>query len=220
MIRSAAMRARCFLPLLLLLASSSARGDEKAAPPSLSQAAQDHYTRAEQFYVAGEYRAAGVEFEAGYKLSGNAVFLWNLAKTAAKLGQRAEALDYLLKFRASQPGPDPEADRLQAELQGPAPAPATTAVTIPDKPRPQPRVRPVVIAGFSVGTAFLATSLGLTIAGSLAKSDLEGRPVTLDELEAGRRAAVGYQAATITLAVSGSIILIASGVAHAKLRGR
>ncbi len=72
------MRAAAFAFIALTFAAplSLARADEPQ-PPTV-QAAQRHFESGVNFYKTGDYEAARIEFEAGYRLSKLPDFLVNL----------------------------------------------------------------------------------------------------------------------------------------------
>lgn len=72
------MRAAAFAFIALTFVSplSLARADEPQ-PPTV-QAAQRHFESCVNFYKTGDYEAARIEFEAGYRLSKFPDFLVNL----------------------------------------------------------------------------------------------------------------------------------------------
>lgn len=174
--------------LLVLLVSASARGDGGAPAGLLEAAPREHFQRGEQFYRAGEWRAARVEFQAGFELSGNPVFLWNLAKTAAKRGDRQEALDFARRFRASLDKPDAEVDAFIKQLgeQSDAVAPPTVqqpppaVQPPPTPPRRRSAVLPVVLVG--LGAALLAADLAVAVAGGQLTASNQGAQISPTEL--------------------------------------
>lgn len=176
------MRLLPLTTLLVLLASASARGDGGSAG-LLETAPREHFQRGEQFYRTGEWRAARVEFQAGYELSRNPVFLWNLAKTAAKSGDRKEALDFARRFRASLDAPDAEVDAFIKQLgeQG-----DSFAAPAPPKPPPAPprgRRSPVLPALLvSLGAALLAADLAVAVGSGQLTARNQGAQLSPTEL--------------------------------------
>lgn len=192
------MRFACVLAVVL--ACSVARAAPNDAAARLTAAAKDHYERADQFYKAEQYEAARIEFQAGYDLSKNPVFLWNLAKASEKMGQRQVALDFAQRFRATLTEPDQEVDDFIKSLSGPAE---------PGKPSPVAHMPPA--AGQSVnkkrspapwillgiGAALLIADIGVAAAGYQLSQSNEGAMLTraeLDDLNArgGSLNAAGY----------------------------
>lgn len=172
------MRFACMLAVLL--ACSVARANPEAAVALLSAAAKDHHERAMEFYRAEQYPAARVELQAGYELSKNPVFLWNLAKVSAKMGDRQAALDYAQRYRVTLEAPDPEVDALVKDLLGPGESPKIPVTQKPTGKRRSPA--PWILLG--VGTALLIADIGVAAAGYRLSQSNEGAMLTMDELAA------------------------------------
>lgn len=198
------MRLACVLAVVLTC--SVARADPEAAVPMLTAAAKDHHEKAMEFYKAEQYQAARVELQAGYELSKNPVFLWNLAKVAAKMGDRQAALDYVQRYRVTLDAPDPEVDALEKNLRGPG-EPTQPPTTMQVQPVPSPPkvvARPDILKRspapwilLGVGAALLIADIGVAAAGYRLSKDNEGAMLTraeLDDLNArgGRLNAVGW----------------------------
>lgn len=182
-----AMRFACVLALFLAFSiePSVARADPEAAVALLSTAAKEHHERGMQFYRLEQYPAARIELQAGYELSKNPVFLWNLAKTAAKMGDRQGAIDYVQRYRVSLDTPDPEVDAFVKDLMGPSdpakPAPVTpTAPVVRPSSDKKRSVVPWVLIG--VGGALLIADIGVSAAGYQLSQSNEGRTLTMVEL--------------------------------------
>ena len=170
------MRLACVLAVVL--ACSVARADQEAAVALLTAAAQDHYKQGEKLYKAEQYQAARIEFQAGYDLSKNPVFLWNLAKASAKMGDRQAALDYVQRYRVTLEAPDPEVDAFVKDLLGPA---EQSKPPVEQKPTVKKRSRvPWVLLG--VGTALLIADIGVGAAGYRLSQSNEGAMLTMAEL--------------------------------------
>jgi len=192
------MRFACVLAVLL--ACSVGRAAPKDAGALLTAAAKDHYERAEQFYKAEQYDAARIEFQAGYDLSKNPVFLWNLAKASEKMGDRQAALDFAQRFRATLTEPDPEVDAFVKSLLGPAdpnkPPSGTPVPPVVEKPVIRKRSpAPWILIG--LGGALLIADIGVAVAGAQLSKSNEGAMLTraeLDDLNArgGRLNAAGF----------------------------
>ncbi len=192
------MRFACILAVVL--ACSVARANPEAAVALLSAAAKDHHERAMEFYKAEQYQAARIELQAGYDLSKNPVFLWNLAKASAKMGDRQAAIDYVQRYRVTLDAPDPEVDAFAKDLLGPT-EPAKAASVAPVSPvTPQPVIKkrspaPWILLG--VGAALLIADLGIAVAGYQLGQSNEGAMLTADELtdlnaRGGRLNAAGW----------------------------
>ena len=88
------------------LAMPAAAQTLKEAPAVVNKqgAAAQHFQLGVEFYRAGDYAAARVEFDAAYGLSGLPDLLHNLSLTAEKQGQIAAAIDYEGRFLAAKRG--------------------------------------------------------------------------------------------------------------------
>lgn len=192
------MRLACVLAVVL--ACSVARADQEAAVALLTAAAQEHYKHGETLYKAEQYQAARIEFQAGYELSKNPVFLWNLAKAAGKMGDRQAALDYAQRFRATLSAPDPEVDALIKDLTNSA-EPSTQPSLVQSQPATQQPVvkkrspAPWILLG--LGAALLIADIGIGAAGYQLSQSNEGAMLTAAELadlnaRGGRLNAAGW----------------------------
>jgi tetratricopeptide (TPR) repeat protein len=170
------MRLACVLAVVL--SCSVARADQEAAVALLTAAAQDHYKQGEKLYKAEQYPAARIEFQAGYDLSKNPVFLWNLAKASGKMGDRQAALDYVQRYRVTLAAPDPEVDAFAKELIDQAEAPKAP---VPQKPTVKKR-SPVPWVLLGVGAALLIADIGVGGAGYQLSQSNEGAMLTMAEL--------------------------------------
>ena len=182
-----AMRFCCVLALILACSvePSIAWADPEAAVALLSTAAKEHHERGMQFYRLEQYPAARIELQAGYELSKNPVFLWNLAKTAAKMGDRQAAIDYVQRYRVSLDAPDPEVDAFVKDLMGPSeptkPAPVTaTAPVVKSSSGKKRSLVPWILIG--VGGALLIADIGVAAAGYQLSQSNEGAKLTMSEL--------------------------------------
>jgi hypothetical protein len=182
-----AMRFACLLALILAcyVAPSVAWADPDAAVALLSTAAKEHHERGMQFYRLEQYQAARVELQAGYDLSKNPVFLWNLAKASAKMGDRQAAIDYVQRYRVSLDTPDPEVDTFVKELTGsgeplkPVPVTATDPAV---KPSGSKKRSPIPWILIGVGGALLIADIGLAAAGAQLSQSNEGAKLSMSEL--------------------------------------
>ena len=78
----------------------------------MREAAQTHYLSGARFFEAGQYDAALVEFEAAFRLSGEADFLHNISWTHEKAGRIKDAIEYAVRYQAAVPtGEDQERAR-------------------------------------------------------------------------------------------------------------
>jgi len=181
------MRFACLLALLLgcFVHVPVALADPEAAVALLSAAAKEHHERGMQFYRLEQYQAARIELQAGYDLSKNPVFLWNLAKAAAKMGDRQAAIDYVQRYRVTLDAPDPEVDSFVKDLMGPSePAKSASATTTTPTAKPSSgknrSVVPWILIG--VGGALLIADIGVAAAGSQLSQSNEGAKLTMAEL--------------------------------------
>jgi hypothetical protein len=181
------MRFVCLLALLLgcFVDVPAARANPEAAVALLSTAAKEHHERGMQFYRLEQYQAARIELQAGYDLSKNPVFLWNLAKSAAKMGDRQAAIDYVQRYRVTLDAPDPEVDSFVKELMGPSeptnPATATTtAPTVKPASGKKRSMVPWILIG--VGGALLIADIGVAAAGYQLSQSNEEAKLTMTEL--------------------------------------
>ncbi|MBL9005072.1 MAG: hypothetical protein JNJ46_12545 [Myxococcales bacterium] len=214
------MRFACLLALLLgcFVHVPVALADPEAAVALLSTAAKEHHERGMQFYRLEQYQAARIELQAGYDLSKNPVFLWNLAKAAAKMGDRQAAIDYVQRYRVTLDTPDPEVDSFVKELTGPSEPtkPTSATATAPAVKLPSGKKRslvPWILIG--VGGALLIADIGVAAAGSQLSQSNEGAKLTMAELgdlnaQGDRLNVAGWSLLGIGLgsAVAGGIWLI------------
>lgn len=178
------MRFACVLAVVL--ACSVARAAPNDAAARLTAAAKDHYERADQFYKAEQYEAARIEFQAGYDLSKNPVFLWNLAKASEKMGQRQTALDFAQRFRATLTEPDQEVDDFIKSLSSPAepgkpPPVASMPPAIGQSVNKKRSPAPWILIG--IGAALLIADIGVAAAGYQLSQSNEGAMLTRAELD-------------------------------------
>ena len=83
----------------------------------MREAAQAHYLSGARFFESGQYDAALVEFEAAFRLSGEADFLHNISWTHEKAGRIKEAIEYAVRYQAAVPtGEDQERARRRVEF--------------------------------------------------------------------------------------------------------
>lgn len=73
---------------------------------ALAQTAQEHFDKGAEWYAGGEYSKAIVEFLKGYNLEPNAMFLYNISLSYAKLANFEEALNYAERARTESGMPD------------------------------------------------------------------------------------------------------------------
>lgn len=206
------MRFACILAVVL--ACSVARANPEAAVALLSAAAKDHHERAMEFYRAEQYQAARIELQAGYELSKNPVFLWNLAKTSARMGDRQAAMDYVQRYRVTLDTPDPEVDAFVQALHGPAEASKPPTITPATQPPGIKKRSPAPWILLGIGAALLIADIGVAAAGYQLTQSNEGAMLTQGELaelnaQGGRLNAAGWSLLGIGLgsAAAGGIWL-------------
>lgn len=170
-------------PALHLLAAltlgvifSPTAGATEAAPDESSpafQASRSHYDSGVAFYKSGDYAAARIELEAGYRLSKIPVFLVNLCIVAEKQNRLVEAANYCEEYLRTKPDEQEAVEvrsrlagiRLQAAAQGRSLAAGTGGTAAaPQAGVPKPAVALLVgggvllIAGIATGAGALATA--------------------------------------------------------------
>ena len=203
----------------------------KEAPAVLNKqdAAAQHFQLGVEFYRAGDYAAARVEFDAAYGLSQLPDLLHNLSLTAEKQGQVREAIEYEERFLASKRGEltTAEIDEARGRLlrlreqqsHGPQTVLTVPAVPAVASPGPARGVEPTargwrppsgalallvgggaaVVAGLACGGAALATGSQL---GS-------GQAFTLREIDALTTRGNALNASAIALDIAGGVGLTA-----------
>ena len=103
----------------------------------MREAAQQHYASGTRFFEEGQWDAALVEFEASWRLSGEADLLHNISWTHEKAGRAREALEYAERYLVACRGTQDEeraAKRvvfLKAKYGDPANGAASTGQAIP-----------------------------------------------------------------------------------------
>ena len=97
------MRLIALVLLLVVLVGSMSAAHAQAIKeaPAKQDAAAGHFRLGVDFYRAGDYPAARVEFEAAYELTQAPDLLHNLSLTAEKQGRYAEAIDYEERWLAA-----------------------------------------------------------------------------------------------------------------------
>lgn len=190
---------RCLLIVLLILANvaDGAAVETSAVDPAADRKlAEQHYESGKDAFTEGRFATAMLEFEAAYKLSKEPLLIENMAITAEKMGDAANAIALSRKFLTLAPKDgDAEAvanatkriERLTApdrtpQAVGPAPVSAPAR-----RPGPSTIAASITI---SLGGALLIGSLGTAIAGGTLAARFESTPLTLpayeDTLSQGR----------------------------------
>ncbi len=119
---------------------------QKPTKPMID-AAERHFHDGVKFTEEGNYEAARICFESGYKLSGEPDFLHNLSWTAERQGQLADAIAYADRYLAAKPDADnAERTRRRIELlrsrMGQAASQPNPAQATPGARHRQPPPRP------------------------------------------------------------------------------
>ena len=215
-----------FLALTFAVPLSPVRADEPQ-PPTV-QAAQRHFESGVNFYKTGDYEAARIEFEAGYRLSKLPDFLVNLCQVADKQNRIQEAINYCEQYLLAEPKAKESAevrtrlDNLHQRLADPAaarpPAPAvaqptappvaslpSTEVTKQAARRPVPKGALALLFG---GAVLLGVGAGTGGAALATSRELEAGPIFAD-VDGLKRRGEALNAVTITLLVGGGVAVVA-----------
>lgn len=207
------MASQLFLALALALADV-AQPDH--APAEVSDDSQDaikrqamaHHDAGIDFYQRGLLPQARIEFEAGYKLNGKPEWLFNLAKTAQRQGELADARRYALQYQAAVSLPDEKKDA--AELL--ASLPAESAATPDPKPAaasPKVNVGAWVLLG--IGGGCLVGAIGTGAAASSLSARVESGPLVLSDYQAAQSLGEGLNRGSIALLSIGLAFGVAGG---------
>ena len=136
------MRTSVIVAAMFACGTTSASAQPDLSPlqrPSrpMREAAQQHYASGTRFFEEGQWDAALVEFEASWRLSGEADLLHNISWTHEKAGRTREALDYAERYLVACRGTQDEeraAKRvvfLKAKYGDPANGTASTVQAVP-----------------------------------------------------------------------------------------
>ena len=215
--------------LAVLSTGAFARADVE--PSATNQAAQRHFESGVNFYKTGDYEAARIEFEAGYRLSKLPDFLVNLCQVADKQNRVQDAINYCEQYLRAEPNAAASAevrtrlDNLHQRLADPAaarqPAPAVAQPTAPQvasQPstevtkqaarRPVPKGALALLVG---GAVLLGVGAGTGGAALATSRELEAGPVFADS-DVLKRRGEALNAVAITFYVVGGVAAVA-GVA-------
>ena len=124
-------------------ASATAAGALNASAADRAKAKQ-HYQEAARQYDLAEYQPAMDNFREAYRLTGDPVFLFNIAQCYRKLGNTAEALSFYqtyLRRKPDAPNRD-EVERRIKELESTAAAKVVPAPLVPAPPASEPQLAP------------------------------------------------------------------------------
>lgn len=186
---------RCLLIILLVLANvadGAATETLTVDPAADRKLAQQHYEAGKDAFTEGRLATAMLEFEAAYKLSKEPLLIEDMAITAEKMGDTANAVVLSRKFLTLAPK-DGDAEAIAAatgRIER-----LTAAERSPQAVAPAPARRPTssTIAAsitISLGGALLLGSLGTAIAGGTLAAQFESTPLILpayeDTLSRGR----------------------------------
>lgn len=208
---------------------------EEVASPTM-EAAKRHFDSGVSFYQAGDYEAARIELEAGYRLSKLPDFLVNLCFVAEKQNRVQEALNYCDQYLRLEPNASDageiraRAERLRQQFAQAAP-PANTS-----KPAERPPVPAVpntdasrqersslssstggrqhapvgAIALLVGGAGLLCAGVGTGAGALLTAKEIERGPA-FDDLTGLERRGTALNAAAITFYVVGGVAAVAGG---------
>ncbi len=226
--------------LVLLASTAIAQPDlsplQRPSRPMI-EAAQAHYLSGARFFEAGSYDAALVEFEAAFRLSGEADFLHNLSWTHEKAGRFKEAIEYAIRYQAAvQTVEDRERGRRRVEFlkqryasgatepttapsspsvspspaQSPQPVPEKTPNAAPEPPKTEsrPKVPPLSIGLLAGGGALALGGIGC-LAGAWSTSQ-QGNSTDLTFAEGSALSSRGHalNATGIALTVVGGAVVV------------
>ena len=200
-------------------------------------AAERYFRDGVRFTEEGNYDAARVSFEAGYKLSGEPDFLHNLSWTAERQGQLGDAIGYADRYLAAKPDAEDAGrtrsriERMRSQLGQTAPSsqPAPVA-TLPQNAASSPRM--VVGAagrakppGLAIGLLAGGGALALAGVGCLAGAWWTGQQVSNPELTFVDYGALGERgralnATGLALTITGGALVIGGAVTWAVLARR
>ncbi len=141
-------RSALFVAALSSLAPVLAQAAGPPAPAAAdpSAEAREHYNRGRKLYDLNRYDEAIKEFEAGYELKDDPVFLYNIAQSYRLAGRYSEALRFYRNFLRNAPRSPKRAEveqkiadmeKLSSEQVSPAPTPPRP---VPVPPAPGPSV--------------------------------------------------------------------------------
>jgi tetratricopeptide (TPR) repeat protein len=163
----------------LLLTSAVARAD--APSGETVDVARQHYRLGLELYMKSRFDEAAIEFETGYRLQPQPLFLYNIAQSARRAGRVDKAIDYYQRYLAASPNAPERAEverqlveleQLRAASRPPQAATATTPAAAP-----APRSRRGLWIGLGVGgaavvVAAVATGLALGLTRGAPSSEL------------------------------------------------
>ncbi len=243
----------CLVAVLLSCSLASAQTVAPTVPQKptkpMIDAAERYFRDGVRFTEEGNYDAARVSFEAGYKLSGEPDFLHNLSWTAERQGQLGDAIGFAERYLAARPDAEDAGrtrsriERMRSQLgqkapsSQPAPVQATpaqpkpaTAPTLPQNAASGPkmdvgaagRAKP---SGLAIGLLAGGGALALAGVGCLAGAWWTGQQVSDPELTFVDYGTLGERgralnATGLALTITGGALVIGGAVTWAVLARR
>lgn len=229
----------CLSPVLASAQTIAPTAPQKPTKPMID-AAERHFHDGVRFTEEGNYEAAKICFESGYKLSGEPDFLHNLSWTAERQGQLADAVTYAERYLAAKPDAD-NADRTRRRVEllrsrmaqaQPSPAQATSAPTqqstpapaavqpqnatsapaSPTKPAPRGKVPPAAIGLLAGGGALTLAGVGLLAGAWATGKQAQSSGVTYDEWATLGDRGRALNTGGVVLSVVGGLIAVGGAV--------
>jgi tetratricopeptide (TPR) repeat protein len=150
----------CLVLMFAVGLGTLAHAEPPMSPVEREREAKARFERGEALYRRGEYDAARLEFEAGYALKPLPVFLFDIAQSYRRSGQRERAIEYYRRFLEVDASSRfrAQAERYLRELEQeaePRPAPAATPTVAPAPPPGS--VTPVPSAPVAAPASVVAT---------------------------------------------------------------
>jgi tetratricopeptide (TPR) repeat protein len=213
---------------------------QKPTKPMID-AAERYFRDGVRFTEEGNYDAARVSFEAGYKLSGEPDFLHNLSWTAERQGQLGDAIGFAQRYLAAKPDAE-DAGRTRSRIERmrsqmgqtapssqPAPVQATAAQpvaatapalpqneasgpTSPAKASGRGKVPPAAIGLLAGGGALTLAGVGCLAGAWTTGQQAQASGVTYDEWATLSYRGQALNTTGLSLAVVGGAVVVAGGV--------
>ncbi len=234
----------CLVAVLLSCSLASAQTVAPTVPQKptkpMIDAAERYFRDGVRFTEEGNYDAARVSFEAGYKLSGEPDFLHNLSWTAERQGQLGDAIGFAERYLAARPDAEDAGrtrsriERMRSQLGQTAPssqpAPVATLPTLPQNAASSPRMDVGAAGrakppGLAIGLLAGGGALALAGVGCLAGAWWTGQQVSDAELTFVDYGALGERgralnATGLALTITGGALVIGGAVTWAVLARR
>lgn len=193
--------------------------------------AERHFHDGVKFTEEGNYEAARVCFESGYKLSGEPDFLHNLSWTAERQGHLSDAISYAERYLEARPNAD-NAERTRRRIEllrsrlGPLPQPeapkpaaqpdpapnATSAPPSPPPPQKARKVPPGAIGLLAGGGALALAGVGLLAGASATGQQAQAQGLTFEEWNALGDKGRALSAGGLSLAIVGGVAVVGGGI--------